>query len=236
MGVRCPPLADETRLRILELLAQEGELSSQDLIDQLEISQSGVSRHLKALGSYIVERRGEGAVKHYRLNMNHLDWTFVTLRRFLTSDEAQAEPAIPSQPSVQDLSRNARGFPPQTGNRVGPRVRKTSSVEAPSELLRFMDDQGRITGYPTKRKDMITLLEYLATKFEPERSYTEKEVNSILSAQLHPSYTDFVTIRRELYNFQFLGRERDGSRYWRIVQATDQLAQDPAQASDSPAR
>ncbi|HEU5090136.1 MAG TPA: metalloregulator ArsR/SmtB family transcription factor, partial [Roseiflexaceae bacterium] len=58
--VRVTPLSDETRLRILELLAQHGELSAQDLISMLDISQSSVSRHLKALGAYIVERRGEG--------------------------------------------------------------------------------------------------------------------------------------------------------------------------------
>jgi hypothetical protein len=213
--MRLNPLADETRLRILELLAQHGELSSQDLIGMLGISQSGVSRHLKALGSYIIERRGEGATKYYQLNPGYLDWTFVTLRRFLTA-AADLQPA----PQPRDLTANARGFAPSSGQPVGPSVHKDQRQRQElAELRRFMDREGRITSYPTRRRDQLMMLEYLASKLEPNRSYTEKEINEILRAQLDPHYDDFVTLRRELYNWQFVDRERDGSRYWRLERA-----------------
>ncbi len=82
------------------------------------------------------------------------------------------------------------------------------------ELRRFLDDQGRITGWPAKDRDKQLLFGYLASRFEPQRQYSEKEVNAVISAHMHPDFQDFVTMRRELCNFRYLVRERDGSRYW----------------------
>ncbi|MGD8752642.1 MAG: metalloregulator ArsR/SmtB family transcription factor [Anaerolineales bacterium] len=63
-------LADETRLRILELLVEHEELHAQEIITLLELSQSSASRHLSQLSAtgYLVERQGEGKAKRYRLN------------------------------------------------------------------------------------------------------------------------------------------------------------------------
>lgn len=82
--IRLSALADETRLRILELLAQHGELGAQEVIGRLEISQSTASRHLRQLGAtgYVIERRQEGA-KVYRLNPDRLDETLDTLKGLL---------------------------------------------------------------------------------------------------------------------------------------------------------
>ena len=59
--------AEETRLRILALLA-EGELSVSDLTDILGQSQPRISRHLKLLvESGLIERHREGAWAFFRL-------------------------------------------------------------------------------------------------------------------------------------------------------------------------
>src|SRR3712207_388516 len=59
--------AEETRLRILALLA-EGELSVSDLTDILGQSQPRISRHLKLLvEAGLVERHREGAYAFFRL-------------------------------------------------------------------------------------------------------------------------------------------------------------------------
>jgi ArsR family transcriptional regulator, cadmium/lead-responsive transcriptional repressor len=52
-------LADETRLRILEALDAEGELSVGELVDRLGVSQPGVSNHLACLRwcGFVEERR-----------------------------------------------------------------------------------------------------------------------------------------------------------------------------------
>src|SRR5215211_7281213 len=59
--------AEETRLRILALLAQ-GELSVSDLTDILGQSQPRISRHLKLLvEAGLIERHREGAWAFFRL-------------------------------------------------------------------------------------------------------------------------------------------------------------------------
>ena len=81
--MRLSALADDTRLRILELLGHKGELSTPDIIAQLELSQSAASRHLEHLTAtgYLTARRQQGA-NLYRLNLDRIDHTFETLKEF----------------------------------------------------------------------------------------------------------------------------------------------------------
>lgn len=208
---RIAPLADETGLKILDLLAHRGEITAQELIQQLGLSQSSISRHLKALGGYLIERRGEGANKRYRLSRSHLDWTIATLQSFLATDQTLLEEA--------DLTLKGRGFAPAPGQPIGPVRSAAPVVEIDSDLRRFMDQGGRLTAFPTRRKDQLLVLAFLAEKFELQRSYTEREVNAIIQSTLSPTFSDIATLRRELCDFNYLARERDGSRYWRLYQS-----------------
>jgi len=81
---RMSALANDTRLSILYLLSQEDELSSQDIINRLELSQSAASRHLQHLKAtgYIVEQRRDGA-KFFRLNPDRIGDLFTSLKEFL---------------------------------------------------------------------------------------------------------------------------------------------------------
>ena len=81
--VRLNALADDTRLRILELLAHQGEMSTPDIRAQLELSQSAVSRHLEHLTAtgYLVGEREQGT-NLYRLNPGRIDHTFRALKEF----------------------------------------------------------------------------------------------------------------------------------------------------------
>jgi DNA-binding transcriptional ArsR family regulator len=82
--VRITALADDTRLRILHFIAQNGEQRSPDIIRQLDLSQSATSRHLQQLSAtgYLTERWREGS-KWYSLNPDRIDDTFRALSRFL---------------------------------------------------------------------------------------------------------------------------------------------------------
>lgn len=84
--VRLGALTDDTRLRILELLAKRGELCAQDVITLLDLSQPAASRHLKQLSAtgYVRERRRDGN-KCYTLHRERLDETCDLLHRFLKS-------------------------------------------------------------------------------------------------------------------------------------------------------
>jgi DNA-binding transcriptional ArsR family regulator len=63
--VQLRALADETRLRILDLLLDRGELYAQEIIAQLDLTRSSASRHLSQLSAtgYLIERQGTGKAK-----------------------------------------------------------------------------------------------------------------------------------------------------------------------------
>ncbi len=72
-------LADPTRRQIVEAL-RSGELQVNDIVDQLEIHQSGVSRHLRLLlEAGFVQVRPDGARRLYSLRQEPFreleDWT-----------------------------------------------------------------------------------------------------------------------------------------------------------------
>ena len=81
--MRLNALANDTRLRILELLAQRGELGTPDIVAQLELSQSTASRHLEHLTAtgYLTARRHQGT-NLYQLNPDRIDYTFKALKEF----------------------------------------------------------------------------------------------------------------------------------------------------------
>ncbi len=68
---RLKALADENRIQILDLLRQEGEMSTQEIMERLGLSKSALSRHLRQLraNGFISERRvPDGVKKFYRLD------------------------------------------------------------------------------------------------------------------------------------------------------------------------
>jgi ArsR family transcriptional regulator len=79
-------LSDETRLHILALIQERGELCAQEIIDLLELSQSTCSRHLRQLtaSGYLRERRIE-AGKCYSLNPERLLETARTIEGLATT-------------------------------------------------------------------------------------------------------------------------------------------------------
>lgn len=80
---RLQAVADDTRLRILQLVSEHDELCSQDIIRMLGLSQSAASRHLQQLSStgYLVERRRDSA-KCYSLGNERIDDTLDALSHF----------------------------------------------------------------------------------------------------------------------------------------------------------
>jgi DNA-binding transcriptional ArsR family regulator len=83
--MRLTALANDTRLRILELLAQKGELGTPEIINQLGLSQSAASRHLEHLTAtgYLSSQVHQGT-NHYQVNLKRLDDTFKALKGFFS--------------------------------------------------------------------------------------------------------------------------------------------------------
>lgn len=68
--------------------------------------------------------------------------------------------------------------------------------------------------YPRKQAQKRVVLQVIASNFSRNQKYTEKQINEVIK-QFWP---DFVTIRRDLFEFQFMNRTDDGSEYWLIEQ------------------
>lgn len=80
------------------------------------------------------------------------------------------------------------------------------------ELKNFLDEDGKIKQFPRKQRLRSIVYLYLASQFEKDRKYTEKEVNRILN--MHHTFNDSCMLRRALYDGGFLNRKIDGSEYW----------------------
>lgn len=86
-------------------------------------------------------------------------------------------------------------------------------VKIMTEILKnFLDEDGRLTAYPSKRKMKLYALIYLAEKIEKGKIYTEKEINEILNCW--HIFGDPATLRRELYTHRFLDRNKNGTEYF----------------------
>jgi hypothetical protein len=181
LRMRMIALGDETRLRIVQLLMQRDEWEAQELIAELGLSQSSVSRHLKTLVAlgYLYERRGEGANKTYRLCHFFFERTARAIERLVS----------------------------------GERFETTHQPELDQDLKRFLDGQGRLLLWPPSRqRDKIIILDYLASFFKPGQQYSEREVNELLLA--HSAIKDPAALRRAFTEYHFMDRRRDGSAYW----------------------
>jgi predicted transcriptional regulator len=91
-----------------------------------------------------------------------------------------------------------------------------SSLDLSEEHQVFIQNYTRSDGslkmIPTQLKKINAIMEYISRVFEFDAFYSEKEVNTILN-HYHP---DSTTLRRHLVDYGYLGRERNGSRYWRV--------------------
>ena len=81
---RLAALADDTRLQILHMIGEAGELRAQDVMDATQLSQPSVSRYLSQLTAtgYLQERRVSGA-KVYALNRDRIEKTIRATSAFL---------------------------------------------------------------------------------------------------------------------------------------------------------
>ncbi|MBL8077685.1 MAG: winged helix-turn-helix transcriptional regulator [Anaerolineales bacterium] len=77
-------LADETRLQILQMIANNGEMRATELMEATQLSQPSISRYLGQLtaNGFLQERRLNGA-KAYTLNHERIEKTLKAISAFL---------------------------------------------------------------------------------------------------------------------------------------------------------
>lgn len=88
-----------------------------------------------------------------------------------------------------------------------------------SEIESYLDSVGRVILWPAKRwhERRMLILDYLASKFELNRTYREAEVNDVLKQWL--VFSDHALMRRELIDTGRMQRHRDGTAYWRSAES-----------------
>ncbi|MDG5856340.1 DUF2087 domain-containing protein [Clostridium beijerinckii] len=69
----------------------------------------------------------------------------------------------------------------------------------------------KLRNFPAKEEKRKALLPRFANLFEPNKEYTEAEVKRIIK----PIYEDDAIIRRYLVDYGYLGRNDDGSKYYK---------------------
>jgi len=87
----------------------------------------------------------------------------------------------------------------------------TTIDEATRILERYTDSEPAfvVKKFPRKAKERLVILKRITDEFEPDRRYSEREVNAILEA----IFSDYVTIRRYLIDYRFLDRKPGGLDY-----------------------
>jgi predicted transcriptional regulator len=182
-------LADDSRLTLMRLLA-EREHSVGDLAGRLELSEPTVSHHLTRLReANFVSLRMAGNQRFYRLNTAGLD----EFKRL--AEDIERLPTQPERKESDNRWIDALGW----------------SAED-SKVLRDFSKDGKLTRLPIGRhKTLMVIMRWVATLFEPERRYSEPEVNVILKSVYAE---DFVSLRRDMIDFGYLRRELGGGKYW----------------------
>ena len=99
-----------------------------------------------------------------------------------------------------EARRRAAAEPADTFDGVAP--------EAASVLRNFVSD-GRLRQIPASHGKRLVVLDWLAARFEPGKTYPERDVNLLLGM----AHADVAALRRYLVDEEFLER-RDGF-YWR---------------------
>lgn len=81
-------------------------------------------------------------------------------------------------------------------------------------LQGYQDKNGKFHSFPGKRQKekQGLLLQYLASKFEEGKKYSEQEVNDVLNK--YHSFNDPAILRRLMFGSRLINRTVDGRQYW----------------------
>lgn len=178
-------LSDANRLKIVGLLSHQSYTVEQ-LSALLGISPSTISHHLAKLAEAgLVTASAQSYYNYYRLERQRME------------EMSRRMGAIDTFPPVE----------------TGPNSAAEAAEQAYEQkvLRSYLLPGGQLKTIPSQRKKLMVVLRHILQGFEPDRRYTESEVNALL-ARFH---ADTASLRRELISAGLLQRERSGQAYWR---------------------
>lgn len=173
----------DTLLNFFKILANENRLKLVGILSQAECSVEDLAARLQLK---------EPTVSHYLNKLKELD--LVKMRSLGNTHLYQL-----NADTLRDLNKSL--FSPEQMASWTQDI-PTSAWE--EKVLQNYLNGDRLKEIPASRKKRLVILMWLVNKFEPERTYTESEVNQILSNH-HP---DYATLRREFIGYQLMKRDR----------------------------
>jgi len=114
--------------------------------------------------------------------------------------EAVVPPVVVQAPAPVDLTQAAA----------------TTAILDTPRLLRYFDEQGRLSRWPGKFSHQLPCLWPIWARIPARQTFSEREVNEWIKAG--ESLGDHVLLRRELVNYKLLARTQDGREYRRVEQ------------------
>jgi DNA-binding transcriptional ArsR family regulator len=190
-------LADETRLKIVGVLAQR-PCSGEELAAIVELKPATITHHLhKLMGAGLVTAEPQGHAKIYHLRMDVIQG----MAKRLLGDKDQAPAAAEAAPGVQ-----------QPPNPALAQAAENLDLDAFDRkvLKDFLRRDGTLKEIPAQYKKQLAVLRHLVKEFAPDRQYTEKQVNEII-ARFHP---DTASLRRAMVDHKLM--QRAEGKYWRV--------------------
>jgi len=189
-------LADETRLKIVGVLAQR-PCAGEELAAIIRLKPATITHHLhKLIGAGLVTVEPQGHAKIYHLRMD----TIHDMAKRLLADRPLTAPAAASDaqgPELQSLlSQAAENLDLDAFDR--------------KVLKDFLRRDGSLKEIPAQYKKQQVVLRHIVKEFAPERQYTEKQVNDII-ARFHP---DTASLRRAMIDTKLM--QRANGKYWRL--------------------
>ena len=79
----------------------------------------------------------------------------------------------------------------------------------------LINEFDKIIRWPKKQSDKTKIIEFLSSKFEFDKQYSEKDVNVII-IHYHP-FNDAPLLKRELISRCHVARKDDCSQYWNQI-------------------
>jgi biotin operon repressor len=115
-----------------------------------------------------------------------------------TSDAQMQRYALNSE-LLLDMRRAPLGPP----SRERPAEEQDAAGAYRAKVLRNFFEGERLKSIPAQRKQRVIVLQKLLERFDPARTYHEREVNELL----RPAHDDVASLRRELVDYGFMTRE-----------------------------
>jgi DNA-binding HxlR family transcriptional regulator len=183
-------LSDENRLKIIGYLSDE-ERRVSDLADKLDLKEPTVSHHLSRLRELgLVNIRTQGNNRYYRLNTGQLE----QMNGYLFQLQSFSPEVIQKEEDEKWIDA-------------------MDVSEFDKQVLKTCFFNRRLKHLPRKEKKLMAVLRWLGSQFEKDVIYTEAQINEIIEEY----HEDFAGLRRDLVDFGFLDRERDGATYWVVA-------------------